>query len=364
MLLRGIAEVEASPHPDRAAEMVLIRLAHASDLPGPGEALAMLRDGSGGAAAGGTVPTSGAAPGGAASSGSPGSSAPGGGRVVAFARATAAGGAGGAAGGGRGAAAARSLRAPDDAALDPDPGTPVGRAEPANSEPASSESVGSESVGSKSVGSEPASSRPQARGGSGRTPPRLSVVGDAPPDAPTPDPAPPAADALDPALLDPTLLDPGSVMAALYALASERRDIALQTALRGSLRLVSLDATDPARPALTLAADAGVSRRFATDLAAKLGDWTGARWAVAMGEGGGPTLAEREGAAREARLDEAALDPDVAAVPAAFPGARITDVRPSAPALGVGVEGDATPDPDAPDPEGEPDDEPDEEDAP
>lgn len=47
MLLKGIAEVKQADRPIMAAEMVLVRLAHAADLPTPDEALRMLRDGSG-----------------------------------------------------------------------------------------------------------------------------------------------------------------------------------------------------------------------------------------------------------------------------------------------------------------------------
>jgi DNA polymerase-3 subunit gamma/tau len=47
LLLKGIAEVKQADRPVMAAEMLLVRLAHAADLPTPDEALKMLRDGSG-----------------------------------------------------------------------------------------------------------------------------------------------------------------------------------------------------------------------------------------------------------------------------------------------------------------------------
>ncbi|PTM40238.1 DNA polymerase III subunit gamma/tau [Bosea sp. 124] len=47
MLLKGIGEVKQADRPIMAAEMVLVRLAHAADLPTPDEALRLLRDGSG-----------------------------------------------------------------------------------------------------------------------------------------------------------------------------------------------------------------------------------------------------------------------------------------------------------------------------
>ncbi|MEN0041245.1 MAG: DNA polymerase III subunit gamma/tau [Pseudomonadota bacterium] len=44
MLLKGIAEVQAAPRPLAAADMVLVRLTHAADLPTPDEALKQLAD--------------------------------------------------------------------------------------------------------------------------------------------------------------------------------------------------------------------------------------------------------------------------------------------------------------------------------
>lgn len=52
ILLRGIAEARQADRPVMAAEMVLVRLAHAADLPTPDEALKALRDGSGAVPAG------------------------------------------------------------------------------------------------------------------------------------------------------------------------------------------------------------------------------------------------------------------------------------------------------------------------
>jgi DNA polymerase-3 subunit gamma/tau len=50
MLLKGIAEVQESARPLAAADMVLVRIAHAADLPTPDEALRQLREGAGGGA--------------------------------------------------------------------------------------------------------------------------------------------------------------------------------------------------------------------------------------------------------------------------------------------------------------------------
>jgi DNA polymerase-3 subunit gamma/tau len=53
MLLKGLGEVRNAPSPLQAAEMVLIRLAYAADLPGPAEALDALRQASRGPDGGG-----------------------------------------------------------------------------------------------------------------------------------------------------------------------------------------------------------------------------------------------------------------------------------------------------------------------
>jgi len=53
ILLKAIPEVAQAPRPMPAAEMALVRLAYAADLPTPDEALRMLKDGAGAVAAGG-----------------------------------------------------------------------------------------------------------------------------------------------------------------------------------------------------------------------------------------------------------------------------------------------------------------------
>ena len=60
ILLKGIGEVQSAAHPAQAAEMVLIRLAYAADLPTPGDLVKQLRDSvSAGGGAGGSVPSGG-----------------------------------------------------------------------------------------------------------------------------------------------------------------------------------------------------------------------------------------------------------------------------------------------------------------
>ena len=69
-------------------------------------------------------------------------------------------------------------------------------------------------------------------------------------------------------------------------------------------------------------------RDLATRLAGRLQSWTGVRWVVALvSEGGAPTIVQRREAARAAKQSEARAHPLVQAVFAAFPNARITEVR-------------------------------------
>ncbi|MBH0238776.1 DNA polymerase III subunit gamma/tau [Methylobrevis albus] len=72
MLLKGIAEVQTAPRPLPAAEMVLVRIAYAADLPTPDEALKALADMRGGAAPGRGPAAPGGSSGGGASAASTG----------------------------------------------------------------------------------------------------------------------------------------------------------------------------------------------------------------------------------------------------------------------------------------------------
>lgn len=66
ILLKGIAEVQTAPRPLPAAEMVLVRLAYAADLPTPDEAIRQLKEGMG---SGGGTPAPSGGPGGGARGG-------------------------------------------------------------------------------------------------------------------------------------------------------------------------------------------------------------------------------------------------------------------------------------------------------
>jgi len=59
ILLKGIGEVQGAAHPAQAAEMVLIRLAYASDLPSPADLVKQLRESVGSGGAGSSLPSGG-----------------------------------------------------------------------------------------------------------------------------------------------------------------------------------------------------------------------------------------------------------------------------------------------------------------
>ncbi len=63
MLLKGVGEVKVAPSPIAAAEMVLIRLAYAANLPAPADLVKQLQTGGGAGAAGGAAPAGGGGPG-------------------------------------------------------------------------------------------------------------------------------------------------------------------------------------------------------------------------------------------------------------------------------------------------------------
>jgi len=106
-------------------------------------------------------------------------------------------------------------------------------------------------------------------------------------------------------------------------LCATNRDIRLKTLVRGFVRLVSLE---PGRLEINLPDDA--PKTLVGDLQKKLEEWTGTRWMVILSrEPGQQTLIEAETQAQERRVSDARQDPDVAAILARFPGAKITDVR-------------------------------------
>jgi DNA polymerase III subunit gamma/tau len=123
--------------------------------------------------------------------------------------------------------------------------------------------------------------------------------------------------------------------AELIALAAEKRDLAMKSALERDVRLVRFeDGT------LELALEPSARKTLVQELSKKLGDWTGRRWMVAVSADAGMPSLRAQADARKAELkDVVREDPLVQAVLQRFPGAEIVDVRPPAESAE-----DATPD--------------------
>jgi DNA polymerase-3 subunit gamma/tau len=135
----------------------------------------------------------------------------------------------------------------------------------------------------------------------------------------------------------------------LAELCTKNRDPKLRALLRNFVRLVGIE---PGRLEINLPPEAPKS--LVSDLQKRLEEWTEIRWMVILSrEQGQPTLIEADASIREARLMDARQDPDVVAILARFPGAKITDVRirapaveeetPSLPAAAESAEGDILP---------------------
>jgi DNA polymerase III subunit gamma/tau len=243
MLLKGIPETESSSRPAGAAEMVLIRLAHAAHLPSPEDAARRLLD--------------------MAGSGQPagnGNGAPRGGNGGATASYT--------------SSTVRATQAMPNAAPSGAP-TAMLRSVP----------------------------KPET------SPETAAAMQAAIEAAPVEKPAPQV---------------PVNSLSDIADLCSRHGDIRLRALLRIYVRPVRIE---PGRLEISLGNDAPKS--IVNDLAANLKEWTGVHWMVIVSrdQQGGPTLAEVEAKEKEIRLTDARQDPDVAAILAQFPGAKITDVR-------------------------------------
>ena len=222
MLFKGLAEVQEAGKPLAAAEMVLVRIAYAADLPTPDEVIRDIRE-------------NGAA-----------SLAPGNGNGGATARGTPAPRFDGPRGAPRAALAPAQLvtaQVPDIATL---------RAEPAAA-------------------------------------PTLSIA----------------------------------TFPALLALANEKRDILMKTALERDVRLVAIEDGK-----LEIALEPSARKTLVNDLSRKLSEWTGRRWMVVVStEAGTPTVSSQNAAKRTELEQGVRSDPLVQAVLARFPGAEIVGVK-------------------------------------
>ncbi|ULR44020.1 DNA polymerase III subunit gamma/tau [Rhizobium sp. K102] len=192
------------------------------------------------------------------------------------------------------------------------------------------------------AGSRPSSPPTGGGGGNGtRVPYQSSVAARAPEPTPRPQPSGPtamlravpnpepqtigrvetrSAEAPKPLVLVNTIGD-------IVDLAAEKRDVKLKALVRNFVRPVRIE---PGRLDVNLTE--GAPGTLLNELAVKLKEWTGIHWIVSTSrEEGGPTMVEAEAKAQQQRVSDARQDPDVAAILAQFPGAKIIDVRVRAP---------------------------------
>ena len=227
MLLKGIEEVAAAGRPLAAAEMVLVRIAYAADLPTPDEVIRSLGDGARGNGA------SAAAPGGPPSP-----------QTEMSAR-------------------AEAPRAPD-----------------------------------------------MPRGG-----PRAALAA-APAELPAREPVARGDEAHVAALALQSFEE-------LVALAGEKRDLGLKSALERDVRLVRFE-----DGRLEFSLEPSAQKSLTGELSKKLADWTGRRWMVIVSaEQGQPSLYTQAQMRKAELKDGVRGDPLVQAVLTRFPGAEIVDVR-------------------------------------
>jgi DNA polymerase-3 subunit gamma/tau len=125
----------------------------------------------------------------------------------------------------------------------------------------------------------------------------------------------------------------------VVAMAGEKREIGLKTALEQDVRLVAFE---DGRIELSLVE--GASATLPHDLGRALNAWTGRRWVITVATAaGGVTVAEERQARERERRHDAASHPLVQAVLSSFPGAEIVDVRDRAPPADVGAEPNSLP---------------------
>jgi DNA polymerase-3 subunit gamma/tau len=116
----------------------------------------------------------------------------------------------------------------------------------------------------------------------------------------------------------------------LVALATEKRDIGIKSALERDVRLVRFE-----DGRLEFGLEPSAQRSLTGELSKKLADWTGRRWMVIVSaEQGQPSLYAQAQMRKAELKDGVRTDPLVQAVLTRFPGAEIVDVRAAADASG------------------------------
>jgi DNA polymerase III subunit gamma/tau len=116
----------------------------------------------------------------------------------------------------------------------------------------------------------------------------------------------------------------------LVALAAEKRDIGIKSALERDVRLVRFE-----DGRLEFSLEPSAQKSLTGELSKKLADWTGRRWMVIVSaEQGQPSLYAQAQMRKAELKDGVRADPLVQAVLSRFPGAEIVDVRAAADASG------------------------------
>jgi DNA polymerase-3 subunit gamma/tau len=109
----------------------------------------------------------------------------------------------------------------------------------------------------------------------------------------------------------------------MIALAAEKRDLAIKTALERDVRLVRFEDGQ-----LEISVLPSAPKSLVGDLSRKLAAWTGRRWMVAVSsEQGASTVREQMEAQKAELMRGVRADPLVQSVLERFPGAEIVDVR-------------------------------------
>ncbi|WP_186397124.1 DNA polymerase III subunit gamma/tau [Stappia sp. TSB10GB4] len=280
ILLKGIEEVQAAPKPQLAADMVLVRLAYAADLPDPEDALRMLREGKA-AALGSNLPAPPARP------------------------QTSGGDASGRQAPGEPAQAASSPVA-SGAPYSPPTAEPVAVSAQMRT---SAQALPGQALPGQAPQSQIAPT----------SPPRLQALagGLAGGLAPEATRAQPSADS------QPAPSHGLASLADCAALAGEKRDIRLKVEIERQMRLVRFE---PGR--IEFQPVEGADPDLAGRLGRRLSEWTGTRWIVTVSRTQGrPTLHEEREANQRQLFSDARAEPTVAALLSAFPGAKVVDVR-------------------------------------
>ena len=112
-------------------------------------------------------------------------------------------------------------------------------------------------------------------------------------------------------------------LADIAELAEKKRDIHFKIQFRKYVSLVKLE-----QGRLDINLSEGAPRTLAGDISKRLLDWTGQRWMVSVSaDQGSATLDDVDNQRRAGLMNDAKADPDVAAILAQFPGAKIIDVK-------------------------------------